>query len=74
MAAKESTIRLHQDIKKDFDKLSAVKEFGVRKHSIEWILNKVAHEYYKSPKTIENIVFGRTITANLAPSPTLFDQ
>lgn len=60
--ARELTIRLHRDIKKDFDKLCSIKEFGVQKHTLEWILNTVAIKYYKSPKTIENIVFGRTST------------
>lgn len=59
MAVRPQTIKLHQDIKSEFDKLSNVREFGVQKHSVEWILNKVAEKFYKSPKTIENIVFNR---------------
>lgn len=59
MAMRPQTIKLHQDIKAEFNKLSNVREFGVQKHSIEWILNKVAEKFYKSPKTIENIVFNR---------------
>ena len=66
MAAKETTIRLHQDIKKEFDKLTQVKEHGVRKYSIEYILQEVAHKFYKSPKTIENIVFNRTQTIKVS--------
>ncbi|AJA67334.1 hypothetical protein MYRA21_0090 [Myroides sp. A21] len=58
--AREVTIRLHKDIKKEFDKLCSIKEFGVQKHTTEWILNAVAVKFYKSPKTVENIVFGRT--------------
>lgn len=72
MAAKETTIRLHQDIKKEFDKMSNVKEFGVRKYSVEYILQSIAHKFYKSPKTIENIVFNRTYV-QLSQTPTLFD-
>lgn len=60
MATKSETYRLYQDIKKEFDKLSAIKEYGVQKNSTEWILNHLAKQFYKSPKTIENIVFGRT--------------
>lgn len=60
MAIKPQTLRLHQDIKKEFDRLTAVQEFGVQKNSTEWILNALAVKFYKSPKTIENIVFGRT--------------
>ncbi|MDM1396559.1 hypothetical protein HX049_05165 [Myroides odoratimimus] len=58
--ARELTKRQHIDIKKEFDKLCSIKEFGVQKHTTEWILNTVAAKFYKSPKTIENIVFGRT--------------
>lgn len=58
--ARELTKRQHIDIKKEFDKLCAIKEFGVQKHTTEWIINTVAVKFYKSPKTVENIVFGRT--------------
>lgn len=57
--ARELTDRLYHDIKQDFDKFSNVKEFGVQKYSMAWVLAKIADKYYKSPKTIENIVFNR---------------
>lgn len=60
MAAKENTIRLHLDIKKEFDKLSQIKAHGVRKYSIDYILAELANKFYKSPVTIEKIVFNRT--------------
>lgn len=63
MAVRTQTQRQYEDIKKEFDKLSNVREFGVQKYSLEYILRKVAHEFYKSPKTVENIVFNRTTTA-----------
>lgn len=56
---KTDTERLYKDVKKDFSTLSGVKEFGVKKFSVEYVLAKVANKYYKSPKTIENIVFNR---------------
>jgi hypothetical protein len=59
MIPRDTTERLYQDIKKDFDKLSAVREFGVQKFTNDWILAKLGHQYYKQPKTIENIVFNR---------------
>jgi hypothetical protein len=59
MIPRDTTDRLYQDIKKDFDKLSNVREFGVQKFTNDWILAKLAHQYYKQPKTIENIVFNR---------------
>ena len=71
MAAKATTIRLHNDIKKEFYRMSAIKEYGVQKFSIDYILNEIANKFYKSPKTIENIVFNRT-TINTTQK-SLFD-
>jgi hypothetical protein len=59
MAVKANTVRLHIDIKKEFDKMSNVREFGVQKYSTEYILNYVAKKYYRATKTVENIVFNR---------------
>jgi hypothetical protein len=59
MALRDETDRLYQDIKRDFVKLSNVKEFGVKKHTDDWILAKLGNKYYKAPKTIENVVFNR---------------
>ena len=60
MAIRAHTQRLHQDIKREFSKMSSVKEFGVQKYTTDYILNAVGEKFYKSPKTIENIVFNRT--------------
>lgn len=65
------TIRLHADIRADFEKLSNVYEFGVQKHSTAWILSFLANKYYKSAKTIENIVFNRV--KQDSDLPTLFN-
>ena len=56
---KDNTARQYTDIKKEFTKLSNVSEFGAPKYSEKWIYAKLAHIFYKSPKTIENIVFNR---------------
>ncbi len=70
---KPSTIRLHTDIKKDFDKMSNIKEFGVSKFSTDYVLNYLGNKYYKSAKTIENIVFNRTKPA-VINQPSLFTE
>lgn len=59
MATKQSTIRLHDDIRKEFQKMSDIKEYGVPKYTSAYIMNVIADKFYKSPKTIENIVFNR---------------
>jgi hypothetical protein len=63
MAVKPNTIRLHQDIKKEFDKMSNIREFGVQKYSTDYILNCIAAKYYRAAKTVENIVFNRVTYA-----------
>jgi hypothetical protein len=60
MAVRDLTDKLYNDIKRDFEKYSKVKEFGVQKYSLQWVFAKLGDKYYKSPKTIENIVFNRT--------------
>ncbi|MFA7444542.1 MAG: hypothetical protein WCY89_01215 [Flavobacteriaceae bacterium] len=53
------TKELHNSIKKEFARLSNKKEFGVPKYTKAWILNKLANDFFRSPKTVENIVFER---------------
>jgi len=72
LAMRTQTIRLHNDIRADFEKLSSIVEYGVQKHTTAWILNNLANKYYKSAKTIENIVFNRT--KQDSNEPTLFDS
>lgn len=60
MAARDLTDKLYTDIKRDFEKYSNIKEFGVQKYAMPWVFAKLGSKYYKSPKTIENIVFNRT--------------
>lgn len=54
---KEVTKRLYKDIRAAYDELSAEKEFGAQKYSDAYIVNRLAHRFYRSPKTIENIIF-----------------
>ena len=68
MAVRAQTIRLHTAIKEDFDKLSNIQEFGVPKYNNQYILHKIADKYFKSARTIENIVFGRVNVLDQEPS------
>lgn len=43
-----------------FNKVNDVKEYGVKKHTANWCYAHTAKKFFRSPKTIENIVFGRT--------------
>lgn len=61
-ATKETTLRLHEDIRREFERLSSITEYGVQKFHSQYILNAVAYKFYKAPKTVENIVFNRTVS------------
>lgn len=73
LPAKSETQRLYSDIRRDFDKLSSIKEFGVLKYRNEWIFAKLGIKYYKSPRTIENIIFSVTLYGSMGQLD-LFNQ
>ncbi|MBF7093639.1 hypothetical protein IUY40_19130 [Flavobacterium sp. ALJ2] len=56
----DNTKRLYEDVKKDYLKLSDVKEFNVKKYTDAWIFAKLGQRYYKAVRTIENIVFSKS--------------
>ena len=74
MSVKLNTIRLHIAIKNEYQKLTDIKEFGVSKYSNEYILRKVADKFFRSPKTIENIVFNRTNIQYETSQLNIFNQ
>lgn len=41
-----------------YDRLRDIKEYGVRIYTHEAILSRVAHKFYMSPSTINNIING----------------
>lgn len=51
---------MHADNKKDFVKLISIQHRGAPKYSHTYVLNELGYKYYKSPKTIYNIVYDRT--------------
>jgi len=56
---KSRTRAFYEDVKREYLRLRNIKKNGVRLYSDEYILHKVAEKFYRSPKTIENIVFNR---------------
>ncbi|EEI90214.1 hypothetical protein HMPREF0765_4165 [Sphingobacterium spiritivorum ATCC 33300] len=66
--ARPETLRLHQDIRHEFERMSKIKAHGVQKFTYEYIFNEIAIKFYKSPKTIENIVFNRTSVSKMTTS------
>ncbi len=56
---KPQTLRFYDAIKREYLRMRNVKKNNVRLYSDEYILATVADKFYRSPRTIENIVFDR---------------
>lgn len=56
---KKTTEKRYEDVRAEYRRLSDIKEFGVQKHSFDWIVAYVAQKFYYSVKTVENIIFNR---------------
>lgn len=54
-----STEQFYNDIRAEYKKLSEIRKDGIRVYTQDYILNELAKKFYRSPKTIENIVFFR---------------
>lgn len=55
----ERITRRNTLIRKEFEKMSSKEFKGVRQYSTNYILTKIADQYFLSPATIEDIVFHR---------------
>ncbi len=56
------TKRKYNDIRKEYREKWLTKTYkGVLVHSDAYIFTKLAEQFYLSPKTIENILFYRTV-------------
>lgn len=56
---RDRTQLMYDDVRKKYKELSDVKVHGVSKYSHDYIVITIANNFYKSPKTIENIIFNR---------------
>lgn len=43
--------------KAHFNRLNAITEFGVKKHTIAWCVAATAKKFFLKPKTIENYIY-----------------
>lgn len=59
MAVKERTQDFYQSIKMDYLALMSETKGGVPVYSQEYMFSVLAKKYFRSPRTIENIVFSR---------------
>lgn len=56
---KERTQELYDTIREDYKKIKDKKKWGVQIYTSQYVIHMLAEKYFKSPKTIENIVFLR---------------
>jgi glycine betaine/choline ABC-type transport system substrate-binding protein len=56
---KERTNKMYDDVRQEYKKLSEIKLHGVTKFSHDYIVLVISNQFYRSPKTIENIIFNR---------------
>lgn len=59
MAAKRTTNQFYEAVRKEHERLTNVKEYGVQKFTDEWIRRKLAAAFFREVKTIEDIIFQR---------------
>lgn len=58
--AKKGTTQLfYEAIEREYFRLIAIKDNNVRKYSEEWVMAELAKKFYREPRTIENILYGR---------------
>lgn len=56
---KPTTEKRYEAVRTEYKRLSEIKEFGVQKHSFDWIIANIAQKSFYSIATIENIIFNR---------------
>lgn len=56
---KPTTERFYDDVRKEYHRLCNIKRLGVRLYHKEYIMAFLADKFYRSEKTIENILFHR---------------
>lgn len=56
---KPTTEKRYEAVRTEYARLSDIKEFGVQKHSFDWIVANIANRYFYSRATVENIIFNR---------------
>ncbi|AOR29558.1 hypothetical protein FORMB_25410 [Formosa sp. Hel1_33_131] len=54
---RDTTIRLYEAVREEHQRLCNVKSFGVQKYSNAYIKAALAKKFYKTTKTIEDILF-----------------
>lgn len=53
------TLHFYETVRSEYRRLSAITEYGKSKYSYEWIVAELSLKFFKSERTIENIIFNR---------------
>lgn len=56
---KPETTRFYADIKLEYKRLSSIKKDGIKLYSEEYIIASLSNKFYRSSRTIENILYNR---------------
>ncbi|MBX7204165.1 MAG: hypothetical protein K1X81_01960 [Bacteroidia bacterium] len=56
---KESTIQFYESVKKEYHRLLNIKADGIPVYTQDYILSRVGKKFFRSARTVENIVFNR---------------
>jgi hypothetical protein len=65
---KATTEQFYASVRAEYTKLANVKKNGRQVFSQEYILGELALKFFRSPKTIENIIFNRVAPKKM-PTP-----
>ena len=53
------TALVREAIRQEFNRMKNIKEGTAKLYSQDYVIHEVAKKFYKSPKTIENIIYNR---------------
>ncbi|MCT4559827.1 MAG: hypothetical protein N4A41_00465 [Crocinitomicaceae bacterium] len=57
MRDKEKRQQRNEDIRKEWDRLSNISEYGHKKFRNQWIIARISKKFYLAESTIEDIIF-----------------
>uniref|UniRef100_UPI0039A4342E hypothetical protein n=1 Tax=Ornithobacterium rhinotracheale TaxID=28251 RepID=UPI0039A4342E len=56
---RNQTIRLYACVREEYSRMSNITAYGKQKYTHDYIVSTLAQKFFKSERTIENIVFNR---------------
>ncbi|KGB65837.1 hypothetical protein Q787_10960 [Ornithobacterium rhinotracheale H06-030791] len=56
---RHQTLRLYACVREEYARLSNITAYGKQKYTHEYIISELAQKFFRSERTIENIIFNR---------------